>query len=128
MPHLLVWEDAGVYVRFTGTVTPEELVGLYDEIASDPRSDTIHYAITDYLGASHVEHMTRADLIGLAARERGAAYSNATVWRAAIAVERSAIEFLESFQSLRVSPDLFQIFTTHAQARAWLATHPLLRG
>lgn len=126
MPHLLVWEDDGVYVHFDGTVTPGELVGVYDEVAGDARSDTIRYVITDYLDARRSDQMTRADVIGLAARERGAAYSNATVWRAAVATDPTVVTFLEYFQSLRVSPDPFRIVATLAQARDWLATHPLV--
>ena len=127
MPHSLHWEDAGVYVVFEGVVTPEELVGVYDEVANYHRSDTIHYVITDYLAARRSERMTRSDVIGLAARERGAAYSNATVWRAAVTVDPTVVGFLEYFQSLRVSPDPFRIVATPAEARDWLAHHPLLR-
>lgn len=128
MPHSLIWEDSGVYVHFQGTVTAGELVGVYDEIARDSRSDTIRYVITDYLAARRSEEMTRTDVIGFAARERGAAYSNATVWRAAVAVDPTVVEFLRYFQSLRVSPDPFRIVATVDEARDWLGTHPLLRG
>lgn len=127
MPHSLVWEDSGVYVRFDGTVTAGELVGVYDEIARDSRSDTIRYVITDYLASRRSEDITRADVIGFAARERGAAYSNATVWRVAVAVDPTVVEFLEYFRTLRVSPDPFRIVATLDEARDWLGTHPLVR-
>ena len=125
MPHSLHWEDAGVYVRFEGTVTADELVGVYDEVARDFRSDSIRYVITDYLGAVPSLDMTRTDVLGFAALERGASYSNATVWRAAIATDPSVIQFLEFFRSLRVSPDPFRIVPSLEAAHEWLATHPL---
>jgi hypothetical protein len=125
MPHSLDWEDAGVYVRFEGTVTADELVATYDEIARDFRSDIIRYVITDYLGSVRSRDMTRTDVLGFAALERGAAYSNATVWRVAVATDPSVIEFLEFFRSLRVSPDPFRIVPSVDAAREWLATHPL---
>ena len=98
MPHSLHWEDAGVYVRFEGTVTADELVGVYVEVARDFRSDSIRYVITDYIGAVPSLDMTRTDVLGFAALERGASYSNATVWRAAIATDPSVIQFLEFFR------------------------------
>src|SRR4051812_1719582 len=103
MGHSLAWEDDGVYVRFVGPVRADEIVAMYRRVSGDPRSDTIRYVISDYLGARRSPEMTRLDVQAFAALERGASYSNASVWRAAVARDPSIIEFLEYFASLRVS-------------------------
>lgn len=126
MPHKLLWEGDGVYVRFRGTVTAAEIVSTYQQVSRDARSDQIRYVLTDYREASRCPEMTRADVQGFAALERGASYSNETVWRAAVANDATVNEFLDYFAGLRLSPDPFRSFTTLEEARAWIATHPML--
>ena len=126
MPQKLVWEGNGVYVRFRGTVTAAEIVSTYQDVSRDSRSDQIRYVLTDYREASRCPAMTRADVQGFAALERGASSSNETVWRAAVATDPTITEFLDYFAGLRVSRDPFRCFPTVEEARAWIATHPML--
>jgi hypothetical protein len=128
MPHAMHWEPDGVTVKFTGTVTAREIVGIYETISSDARSDHVRYVITDYLGAHRSTSMTLTDVKGFAALEQGASYGSAsTVWRAAVATDPSICDFLKYFKAVRTSPDPFRIFSTEAEARDWLNSNPRLR-
>lgn len=128
MAHSIHWEPHGVSVKFTGTVSAEEIVRIYETISSDPRSDGLRYVLTDYLGACRSTDMTLTDVKGFVALEQGASYAATDhVWRAAVATDASICDFLKYFKSVRTSTDPFEIFATEEEARAWLNTNPRLR-
>ncbi|HET7203830.1 MAG TPA: hypothetical protein VFI92_10735 [Steroidobacteraceae bacterium] len=128
MPHSIHWEPDGVCVKFTGTVTADEIVRIYEAMSGDPRSDRLKYVLTDYLGANRCTSMTLTDVKGFAALEHGASYvAGAPVWRAAVATDPSICDFLKYFKAVRTSPDPFEIFSTQREAREWLNMHPRLR-
>ncbi len=128
MPHSIHWEQDGVCVKFTGTVTAEEIVRLYEAMSGDPRSDGLKYVLTDYLGANRSTSMTLTDVKGFVALEHGASYGSAgRVWRAAVATDPSICDFLKYFKAVRISSDPFEIFATQQEAREWLNSHPRLR-
>ena len=128
MPHSIHWEPDGVCVNFSGTVTAEEIVRIYEAMSGDPRSDRLKYVLTDYLGANRCTTMTLTDVKGFAALEYGASYqSGGRVWRAAVATEPSICDFLKYFKTVRTSADPFEIFDTEREAREWLNRNPRLR-
>lgn len=128
MPHSIHWEPDGVCVDFTGTVTADEIVDIYEKISGDPRSDRLKYVLTDYLGAYRCTSMTLTDVKGFAALEHGASYgATGAVWRAAVATDPSICDFLKYFRAVRTSSDPFEIFSTEGEARAWLNSNPRLR-
>ena len=43
----LIWEAGGLYRRFTGSVSAEELAGCLSEVANDERFDGLRYSIFD---------------------------------------------------------------------------------
>jgi hypothetical protein len=44
----LIWEDKGILVKHSGTVTDEEVRELNDRMYGDIRFDSINYQIADY--------------------------------------------------------------------------------
>ena len=55
MPYLLIWEHDGVYKKFTGVVTGDELLRSVNEVANDMQIGKARYEVSDYLGAESTE-------------------------------------------------------------------------
>ena len=55
MPYFLMWENNGVYKKFTGVVTGAELLQSVNEVANDMQFGKARYEVSDYLGAESTE-------------------------------------------------------------------------
>ena len=48
MPHTNKWEPGGLYRKFTGTISGEEILDSNFELHADPNFQTINYIINDF--------------------------------------------------------------------------------
>jgi hypothetical protein len=122
MPYHLDWESpAGLYVRFTGWVTPESASKLAHAITGDPRYDDLHYIIVDLTESpGHTFRRNDPARIGEAMVQLiGAGFSNAAVQEVAIATDSRMLNYLSTYSSLTPRP--FKVFATLPEAREWLA-------
>lgn len=55
MPYSLVWETHGVYKKFSGIVTGEELVRSVIEVANAMQFTGARYEVSDYLDAEQTD-------------------------------------------------------------------------
>ncbi|MEI7726088.1 MAG: hypothetical protein WCK09_13350 [Bacteroidota bacterium] len=54
MAYKIIWEEKGILVTFSDTVTEQEVKAVNDIIYGDKRFDAITYQIADYSGASNI--------------------------------------------------------------------------
>jgi hypothetical protein len=48
MPHTSIWEPGGLYRKFTGTISGEEILESNFELHMDPNFQSINYIINDF--------------------------------------------------------------------------------
>jgi len=48
MPHTNIWESGGLYRKFTGTISGEEVLRANFELHADPNFQAINYIINDF--------------------------------------------------------------------------------
>ncbi len=65
MAYEIIWEEKGILVRFSGTVTEQDVMMANDLMYGDIRFGTIKYQISDYTGAMNIQITPRyAKVIG----------------------------------------------------------------
>jgi hypothetical protein len=125
MPYRVRWEGHGVYRRFYGTVSAQDVRNACDEIASDPRYDDIRYVLSDFLEASPAlsEHEARA----LAQLERVRFFDNPDVVNAVIATNPRLFGCIPYLETADRSPCPIATFSAVSDARNWIAANPRLQ-
>lgn len=122
----LHWEDRGVVKRYFGQVTSEELLAPVIATEADERFDELRFVINDFLAAESVV-FTQADIDAIAAHDMGAAATNPSIKVAVVAVQREVIDLVHRYIDAAARAYPTRIFSTMAEARAWVAA-PITRG
>lgn len=114
----IVWEPRGVWRRFSGTLTPEDLATSVDVVQRDARYDDLRYSINDFLAVENV-----ADIAGIldtvVAKAIGGAHSNPNLVMAIVARGDAVVSHARLF----LMPDFpypVKLFDNLDAARAWL--------
>lgn len=121
MPFELFWEPAGVVRRHVGHVSIADRRRSLEQICNDPRFDDLRYSITDYLGALSYE-ATPEDTAETAALHIAPLRTNPNIVIATVAVLPEAVAAARSFIALRYIEQPYEVFSTMAEARAWIAS------
>ncbi len=124
MPYRIRWEGHGVYRRFFGVISASEFLDAYKEMSGDIRFDFVRYIISDFLEARKSPEVAERDAKAFAALERLNFYSAPNIVNAAVATDEEILAHLRYFESLHLSPYPLGIFSTVAEARAWIASNP----
>jgi hypothetical protein len=116
----LHWEDRGVVKRYFGQVSSEELLAPVVATEADKRFDTLRFVINDFLEAKSVA-FTQADIDLIAAHDMGAAATNPNIKVAVVAAQPEVIDLVQRYMQVAVRAYPTSIFSTMAEARAWIA-------
>jgi len=116
----LHWEDRGVVKRYFGQVSSEELLAPVVATEADERFDTLRFVINDFLEAKSVA-FTQADIDAIAAHDMGAAVTNPYIKVAVVATQPEVIDLVQRYMQTAVRAYPTSIFSTMAEARAWVA-------
>lgn len=120
MAYTLIWEENGVYCRFTGLLSAEEIIQCSNEISGDIRFDDIKYQLIDILDVTELAIKT-IDVRVVAAYDRAAALTNPKVKCALVTIDKDANILFGVYQNeILKSPWEGLSFTTIKEARAWL--------
>ncbi|WDE13556.1 hypothetical protein [Thalassomonas haliotis] len=122
MPYSCTWEDRGVYIKFTGIVTLQEVSDSDDAMYDDPRFAGIDYFIWD---AGDVTSLalsdTQVDIT--AVRDLRASLKKDRLKCAFIAKEQRLVKQLEQYlakvQALKICWQM-ALFNDISRARQWL--------
>jgi hypothetical protein len=112
MPYKLVWEEKGIYWKYFGKISGDEVVEASTAIYSDPRFDTLKYKLVDFLGVDEFD-INREQVALIAYQHRSAQRANPYI-KNAIVVNPQGTElannfadfFENSFWEVRVFQDL----------------------
>jgi len=116
----LHWEDRGVVKRYFGQVSSEELLAPVVATEADKRFDTLRFVINDFLEAKSIA-FTQADIDLIAAHDMGAAATNPNIKVAVVAAQREVIDLVQRYMQVAMRAYPTSIFSTMAEARAWVA-------
>jgi hypothetical protein len=120
MPYSVHWESRGLRVEFSGTITPQGMARVYDEVLADPRYYDARYIVCDFRKAD--EHVFEPGDLGalaeLSAPAIGARYSNPYLVVAWITADESFRALGRDYAALGLYP--VETFASPEDARAWL--------
>lgn len=123
MAYSVTWEPLGIYARFAGACTVNDVQRAFETISDDYRSYDIRGAIFDYLDVeSH--HVTKRDAVKLAAFDIGMAHYFPSIRFASVITDERVLEFWQHFVDVVKIPGRHGIFPTVSAARDWLAVSP----
>jgi len=127
VPYQVKWEPQGVYSRYYGNVTGEDMRRHIEEVCKDDRFEQHRYNILDFSDATDFSPTERELLINSGVLI-GAAFTNHQVLIAAVVTRESVRAALERFHALGVSPYEAKIFPTVAEARKWIVESGFTSG
>lgn len=117
----LMWENKGIYRKFTGIVTAKEFLGAQDQVYNDPRFDSIKYVIND-LKEAQLDTTFNEDMASLAlAKSYGGSLSNSKIKFAFVIQDPKLIEIFQFIKKQKLAAKLqIQIFELVEDARDWV--------
>ncbi len=124
MPYSLTWEAHGVYKKFTGVVTGEELLQSVIEISMDIRFGSALYEFSDYLGAEATEFSQDA-LNEVRAVRIGSFMGNPRIKVAIVTHDTEIQQRIYSTIAARLTLHQTRVFHAVADANAWLGREPV---
>lgn len=118
MPYEIKWEERGVYSRFYGVVSGDELRTHAVAVSSDSRAADIDYAITDFTDLE-CHTISRTEVLYTAATD--SLLQNvplAVIYSKGLPADLALLELhrLSPLMSIR----LMRIFVTEDDARKWI--------
>ena len=119
MPYQVQWELHGVYSRYYGIVTGEDMRRHIEEVCKDARFERHRYNILDFSDATDFSP-TEKELLINSGVLIGAAFMNHQVLVAAVVTRDNIRAALERFDALGASPYVAKIFPTVGEARKWI--------
>ncbi len=120
MAYELVWEDKGVYWKYSGNVTGKEIIDASTSIYGDARFITVKYKFVDFFDVDNFD-MDKSQLSLIAyqhlAAERANPYlKNAILINAGHQISKMAHEFAAFFSK---SSWEIKVFTDPDEANKW---------
>lgn len=115
------WKEKGLYRRFTGQVTGQEIFETAQRTQADPRFDKISYILNDFTKATEFI-INEADIAIIAAVGRIAIANNPEMVAANIANDEKAIGLAEAYRNkMKDSFRECRTFTDLDEAWKWLS-------
>lgn len=115
-----IWEEKGVYRKYSHCVTSKELFQAMEDVHSHALFDSVRYVINDLLHVTDHD-VTSEDIITLAAIDKAAALTNPNI-KIAIVATMPTIKILASLYGdlISSSPYTSEVFTNLDDARNWV--------
>lgn len=119
MSYKHVWEDKGLYRKYSGRVSGKEITQAVEEVHGHALFDSIRYVINNCLDVTQTD-ITSSEVTVLAALDKAAARSNPNIKIAIVATDSTIQKLAELYGDLiKHSPYTSKIFTNLDEARAW---------
>lgn len=124
MAHFLYWEPNGVYAKFFGTCTVDDVFQAYEKISLNSHLFDLRHAIFDYLDVEQ-QDITESGILKVAALDIGWAYYFPSLRFASVATDKHVLDLWRIFFNMVKIPGRHGVFPTVSAARDWLAvSHP----
>lgn len=119
MSNKIIWEHRGVYWKYSGKVSGQEIIDATSPLYGDSRFDDLRYKLVDFLDAESIE-INKDEVTLLACQHRVAALSNRNI-KNAILVKPELSELADTFVAFfDDSPWTVQSFHNREEANNWL--------
>lgn len=120
MSYTIEWEENGVSITFSKTVTSEDLIQSAYEIFGVAEFDDMKYQLVDTLAVTQVQ-INKTDMKKIAALDKAAAKSNPRVFVAVVATLEMIKELSQFYaEENQDSPWKTQVFETIKDAKSWI--------
>lgn len=119
MPYSLVWEPHGVYKKFCGCVSGEELLQSVREVATDIRFGALRFEVSDYLETERTEFSQDA-LNEVRAVRIGSFMNNPAMKVAIVTLDSEIQQRIYSTIAARLTLHQTKVFNSLPDANAWL--------
>ena len=122
MPYKLIWEPDGVYWKYSGEVSGQEIIDATTQVYGDARFDQLKYKLVDFLDTENIE-ISMEQVALIAYQHRAAELSNACIYTAIVAKpdHKLANKFAEFFVDSKWE---VKVFTNMDDANRWLNRKP----
>ena len=118
----ITWEPYGVYRRFYGAMTRDDLARSVSEVHTSAKFDKLYYSINDLSGVTDI--LIDADVVEDAAvQAMGASLSNKRLIMAFVANNEKALALARTFSNPTYQSFPAQYFATLNEARAFVSEH-----
>lgn len=119
MPFNNSWEESGIYRKYSGSVTGEDILQAIDETVADHRYDKVRYIINDFLKISG-KQVTHEDIELIAAMDYAASLTNPYIRLAIVTIDPEIEQMLAAYhQAASPAPFETALFADLAQSRQW---------
>ena len=124
MPYTHQWEKKGVYRKYTGNITGEEIISAMNVVESDARFVEIRYVINDFLETKIID-IDSATINMMAALDKAAALTNPYIKIAILTSDNSMHQLADQYRNKFSAPPYPTcIFTDLGDARRWIERDP----
>ena len=126
MPYENIWEETGVYIRFTGVANTRDIIESNEALYKDIRFDTImSYQIADLLGCDKID--CKGDEVREIARRDAEASKRKPGVRVALVTDMQVIYGYSRMYQICTDQSSWEteIFDNLAAAREWIKSGPV---
>jgi hypothetical protein len=122
MAYQTFWEGRGIYVRYSGHSTAQELAKLIEAFQADTRFDDVSYIIHDFAECTGLA-FSKQEIEELSAKDAAAALSKRK-HRVAIVSDRADVQtMLQVYRATEFhAEDKLRLFSTIGAARQWASS------
>ena len=119
MSYINIWEEGGVYRKYTNFITGGEILQSIQDVHGSPDFDSISYVINDLLDITEYD-ISNNDIKTIVAIDKASALSNPNI-KIAVVAAMPSIQNLTSLYSelINNTPFSCNVFSTIDEAREW---------
>ncbi|MCX7166297.1 MAG: hypothetical protein NTV11_08470 [Rhodocyclales bacterium] len=119
MSYQLAWEPCGVVLHFSEQITIRDILNASIEYEKDAQFDNLRYVIANYLQIEGCD-VEPNQIDDIWAVDWGAKQSNGKIKKAIVTTSPKVIALAKRYSSASALAFPVKVFTTEADARAWL--------
>ena len=122
MPYEAIWEDKGIYWKYQGILTGDDLLQSNMNIYGDSRFDNLRYQLVDMLDVESFDVETEA-MEAVTAMDEAASQTNSSLVVAVVSTHIQAKRLVELYETTTGgSPWETEIFESVEEARVWITS------
>ncbi len=121
MPYEMIWEAKGLYRRYYGRGTDQEVLESARATESSARHGDLRYVILDFLDVEEVILTNPSFIAEIVAVDFGAALSNPRIKFAVVTLHSEIRRLARAYATHPLCSYPLEVFSALGEARAWVA-------
>lgn len=119
MAHTLDWEQNGVYWKYSGNVSGQEIIDASTEIYGDPRFDSLKYKLVDFSDVESIE-ISEEEIKLITFQHAASSKSNARIKNAIVMAKYDERGKLFAHYLVKSSSWEVSVFNNLTEANNWV--------